>query len=156
VRVPETIQIPQGFRVREGGVEDYRVVADIYNDAFSVYPWFREWSYDDAKRHLERRRPLLLIAETLEGEPAGFVAVRVFRALDGRDSAYVSTLAVARRFQRRGLGRALLAQALAKVLKQGVKLDRVFLDSVEGLEEYYGSLGFRGVRRYVSLYLQTV
>jgi len=150
---PKIVDPPSGFRIREGSVEDYRIVADIYNDAFSIHPWFHEWSYDDARRYLERRRPILVVAETVSGEPAGYVTARIFRALDGEVSAYIATLAVARRFQRRGLGRALMTRIVHKVLEQGVEQSRVFLDSVEGLETYYASMGFRGVRRYASIYL---
>ena len=143
----------RGYRVRRGGVEDYRVIAKIFNEAFSQYPWFRPWDPDYVRRYLENRKPVIFIVETIDGEPAGYIDAEVFEALDRGRSAYIHTLAVKKSHRGRGLGKHLLATMIKELMSLGIEPNRVFLDSVAGLEPLYRKLGFKDIRRYIAFKL---
>ncbi len=70
--------------------------------------------------------------------------------LDGSRNAYLYTLAVKPRHQRKGLGRALLT-TIAHELWRSKEVERIYLDSVAGLESFYGKLGFKAKRRTITI-----
>ncbi len=141
---------PPGYRLREGGLEDVEAIVRVYNEAFKKYDWFMEWKLEDAKKWYEARKPKIIVAETSNGEIIGYVDAEIRMGLDGSENAYLLTLAVKPEHQRRGVGRALLT-AMAYELQKTSRVKRIFLDSVEGLEPFYGKLGFKVKRRTLAL-----
>ncbi len=141
---------PPGYRLRRGRLEDVEAMVRVYNEAFRKYEWFVEWKLEDAKKWYETRKPKIIVAETSNGEIIGYVDAEIRIGLDGSENAYLLTLAVKPEHQRRGIGRALLT-AMAYELQKTSRVKRIFLDSVEGLEPFYGKLGFKVKRRTLTL-----
>ncbi len=146
----EQEQPPPGYRIRIGGIEDIKEIVEIYNEAFSKYEWYTEWRLEDARKWYEIHKPIVLIAETSEGEIVGYVDAEIRLGLDGSRNAYLHTLAVRPRHQHKGLGRALLT-TIAHELWSNSRVERIYLDSVAGLESFYGRLGFRAKRRTITI-----
>jgi GNAT superfamily N-acetyltransferase len=84
----------------------------------------------------------VLVAE-LEGEVVGWVHVSLRQSLLVEPHALVAGLVVGERWQRRGVGRALMAAAEAWASRQGVALIRLrSATHREGAHEFYRSLGY--------------
>ncbi len=146
---PPRQTIPREYRVREGGLSDLEGIVRVYNEAFSRYEWFIEWNIEDARKWYSRRKVIVFVAEHVDEGIVGYVDGEVMKSIDGSVNAVIATLAVKPKHQGKGLGKALLSLIANKLWSMGV--DRIFLESVEGLEPFYGKLGFRVWRRYVSL-----
>jgi putative acetyltransferase len=85
-------------------------------------------------------KPLLSLLAFVEGQPAGHILFTKARLLGGFREVVVSflaPLAVVSKFQRRGVGSALVKEGLERLSKSGVEL--VF---VVGHPEYYPRYGF--------------
>ncbi len=145
----EDPRLPRGYRVREGGLEDSESVSRVFNEAFSRYCWFYPWTPRDVRTYLERSRPRLFVAESSDGEIAGFAMTKVRKSFAGLKIGYLDVVAVRPKHQRRGLGKALVFLCLNALLNEGV--DLVAVDSASGVEPLYARLGFLGYRRYVRL-----
>ncbi len=146
----ERKQPPPGYRIRRGGIEDVEGIVKVYNEAFSKYEWFVEWRLEDAKKWYRTRKLTILVAETGNGEIVGYVDAEIRQGLDGSLNAYLHTLAVKPEHQRRGLGGALLSM-MAHELWGNKRVERIYLDSVAGLETFYGRLGFKIWRRATTI-----
>ncbi len=146
---PPRLVIPRGYSIREGGLDDIDGIVRVYNEAFSRYEWFIEWSMEDARKWYSRRKVIVFVAEHKGEGIVGYVDGEVMKSIDGSVNAVIATLAVKPKHQGKGLGKALLSLIASKLWSMGV--NRIFLESVEGLEPFYGKLGFRVWRRYVSL-----
>ena len=142
-----TPKVPKGYRIREGSINDLPHIVRVYNEAFSVYDWVRPWSLNDALRFYRKFSPLLYVAEDMNtGELVGYVDAFTFKALDGKETGVIATLAVKPKHQRKGLGKALMAKIINRLSKIGIK--RLYLDGVKGLERLYDKLGFREYTRW--------
>lgn len=146
---PIQLKPPEGYTLREGGPDDIEAIVEIYNEAFSRYEWFIRWELEDAKKWYAMRKPYIIVVEHREEGVVGYVDAEIRRGLDGSVNACIETLAVKPRHQGKGLGKALISTMASRLWGRNVK--RIFLDSVEGLERFYGKLGFRVWRRHVSI-----
>ena len=140
---------PEGYELREGGLSDVKAIVEVYNEAFSRYDWFIPWRLEDAIKWYNMRKPYIIVVEHQNEGVVGYVDAEIRKSLDGSVNAYISTLAVKPKHQGKGLGKALISTMALKLWSKNV--GKIFLDSVEGLEEFYGKLGFRIWRRQVSL-----
>ncbi len=147
---PEKKQPPPGYRIRRSGIEDIEEIVKVYNEAFRKYEWFVEWKLEDARKWYETRKPIVLVAETMRNEIVGYIDAEIRIGLDGSRNAYLLTLAVKPEHQGRGVGRALIS-TMAYELWENNRVERIFLESVAGLESFYGRLGFRAKRRSISI-----
>ena len=143
------VKIPIGYRIRYGTSSDIPRIVEIFNKAFSIYDWFYPWTLEDAKRYFEKHKPIVFVAEDSSGEVVAFVDGEIFKALDGRETAIIGTLAVDPSHQRRGLGKALIYTIVRELRSRGAT--RIYLDGVEGLEPLYRKLGFVEYRRWIRL-----
>ncbi len=130
---------------------DYRpgleeAVASIYNDAFSLYPWFTPISPADVAKMYKSGRIRALIA-MLDGEPVGYVDFMT-RGI-GVKAGYIYTLAVKKKYHGMGIGRKLLAEALRKLREAGLEI--VYLDAYPEVVDYYMRCGFKILRRYINI-----
>ncbi len=123
-----------------------RIIAEIYNDAFSVYSWFIPMTPDDVAKIYRSKRISALIA-FIDGEPAGYVDFMSRGA--GVKAGYIYTLAVKRKYQGLGIGRALLSRAIDLLRRNGYSI--ICLDAYDDVVGYYMKLGFRIIRRYINL-----
>ena len=142
------------YILRPGTLNDVPEIVRVFNRAFEVYEWFHPWNVDDARRWYERENVVLVIAEDRSGSIVAFADAKVFTGLDGTRNALIMTVAVDPSHQGRGLGRAVLARIVKEVMRSGY-INRVFLDSVVGLEKFYQKSGFRIWRRILALNLTT-
>ncbi|OYT37667.1 MAG: hypothetical protein B6U89_07015 [Desulfurococcales archaeon ex4484_58] len=136
--------------VEKGDISDVDKVVEIYNDAFSIYPWFITWKVEDARRFYREHKLILYIAY-INGEPVGYCDGEIYNNLFGDRIGYVYTLAVKRRFWGKRIGSILLYHMLREFIEQGI--EDIYLDSIEGLERYYGRRGFNIVTRSLSYIL---
>lgn len=100
---------------------------------------------EELRRHLFGPRPYaeVLIAETEEGEPAGFALFfHNFSTWEGRPGIWLEDLFVKPGFRRRGYGRALLTRLAQIAVERGcARLEWSVLDWNEPAIEFYKSLG---------------
>jgi ribosomal-protein-alanine N-acetyltransferase len=94
---------------------------------------------------VEDRFSLVLVAEG-EGAPGGLAGYAILRR--AADEAELLSLAVAPEARRRGLGRRLIEDGLARVQRDGARVCYLEVRSAnEPALALYGSLGFRQVGR---------
>ncbi|RLG81044.1 MAG: hypothetical protein DRO40_10275 [Thermoprotei archaeon] len=142
-------RVPEGYSLREGGLSDVEAIVRVYNEAFSRYDWFIPWRLEDAIKWYTMRKPYIIVVEHHSEGIVGYIDAEIRRGIDGSVNAYIATLAVKPKHQGKGLGKALISTIASKLWNKDV--ERIFLDSVGGLEKFYGKLGFRVWRRHVSL-----
>ncbi|NPA98636.1 MAG: GNAT family N-acetyltransferase [Crenarchaeota archaeon] len=145
---PEHIPIDKECRAQ---IQEYRkgmekAIAEIYNDAFSIYSWFIPMKPGDVEKIYGSKRIKALIAY-IDDEPVGYVDF--MSRGTGIRAGYIYTLAVKRKYQGHGVGRALLSRAIELLRKSGYSI--VYLDAYSDVVGYYMGLGFRIIRRYVNL-----
>ncbi len=148
--------VPKGYVIREAVESDYGGIARVHNEAFSQYPAFTPWTEEDVRRFYSYFRrhykfKVLVAEEVSTGEVVAFCDGRVFKALDGGESAEVTTLATHPRHRGKGLGRALVSAMVKELMRLGAKPERTYLVSIHGLEPFYRELGFREYRRLMYL-----
>ncbi len=140
--------------VRKGSVNDIPGVVGVWNNAFRRYSWFEEWSVDDAVKWYSTRNLILYVAIDREtGEIIGFIDAEERRGFDGRLYGYIYTLGVHPKKQCRGVGGALLKAMVNELLDRGA--ERIYLDAIHGLENYYAKHGFSIIRRSIMLAVET-
>ncbi|MET1159513.1 MAG: GNAT family N-acetyltransferase [Thermoprotei archaeon] len=138
---------------RHRGLESIKDIVEIYNDAFSIYPWFYPWSVEDAERFYKRyQNEIFAIIAYSSDEAIGYCDYRVYENISGSRIAYIYTLAVKKKYQRRGVGTALLVKAIDYLLSSGIR--DIYLDAVEGLEKYYLERGFTIINNSVSYIIE--
>ena len=87
-----------------------------------------------------------LVAE-LRGTIIGFVCNRLYRM---RSIGHVANLAVARKYQGRGVGKALMAASLAHFRRRGMRYVRIeTLEQNTRASAFYPALGFKEVGRQI-------
>ena len=145
---------PGGYKVREARPHesqgDVKALVEIFNDAFSVYDTFWPWRIESAQRYykdlFERRRAVVYVAYSENGDPAGFVEVYMHPTLSGGLAGEISLLAVKRSHQSRGLGAYLLSLADQWLRSHGARV--VYLDAMPLAARLYLKLGFRIIYQY--------
>ena len=101
---------PEGVRLRDGSAADVPAVLAVDADCFDPF-----WRYD--ARRLTRLLGVQRLAVAEErGAPIGYTLSTVDRGL-----GQLGRLCVAPCAQRRGVGRALVAEAIASVVRQGAR-----------------------------------
>lgn len=100
---------------------------------------------------LDRNGDGALVAE-LEGEVVGFVITQCFAR---RKVGWVPILAVAESHQRKGIGRALMDSAIARLRERGMKYARTeTLDTNEGSRRLFPQLGFEEFAREIQYFMK--
>ncbi len=145
----------KGFLVRKARREDLPAVIVINRVALPEnYP---EWFFED---HLNRWGEAFLVAE-VEGRIVGYVMSRVEYGASNFDlrrlvrKGHIVSIAVLPGFRRRGIGTALLKEALRN-LRERYGCEEVYLEvrvSNEPAIRLYEKLGFRKVKKIPMYYL---
>lgn len=107
------------------------------------------WPAGDFARHIATDHDLVLVARSdAAGNPCGLVVARL-----AADEADILTIAVAPEHRRRGIARALLHAAYARLAREGVRT--LFLEvgaDNRPARALYGAFGFRPVGRRAGYY----
>ncbi len=138
---------PPDIVLEKAGLEDVDKIVEIYNDAFSIYPWFIKWELEDARRFYSSRKLLTHILY-VNGEPIGYCDAEIYRNIVGEEIGYIYTLAIKKKYRGKGYGSILLKKTIDTLLEKRVR--NIYLDAVEGVEKYYLERGFRIVNRSLS------
>ncbi len=137
------------LEIIRGGLEHVKDIVEIYNDAFSQYPWFIPWELEDAKRfYRDRLDKMIVFLAYKSGEPIGYCDGEIYTSISGARVGYVYTLAVKRKYQGKGVGTKLLYKLIDEMIRGGYT--NIYLDAVDGLEKYYMRRGFQIVTRSLS------
>lgn len=126
------------MQIREAGSADLRSIRQVHLDAFGE----EGGTISDLALALiadDTAQPLLALVAEADGEVVGSIIFSTARIRGAENvSAYLlAPLAVARRHQRKGIGRALIESGLSTLRERGANL--VF---VLGDPRYYGRHGF--------------
>jgi mycothiol synthase len=144
-------RFPEGLDVRTFAVGQERAVFDVVNEAF-------EDSYDHVRGSFDEWRHWMLESDSFDAELWWLVydgdelaALCLCRPYEAEpDMGWVASLAVRRRWRRRGIARALLLTAFREFQRRGFA--RVGLgvdaDSLTGADRLYESAGMRPIRRH--------
>ena len=144
---------------RPPGVELRLLARDDLADAFALVRELYGLAESDPEAHRERFDALVGDVDaspflaTAEGEPAGLILFRFRRRLNHATfEGWVSELVVAERFRRRGIGRMLVAAAVAEWRLRGGH--QVMLEVAHGRAEaraLYASAGFEERGKYFEI-----
>lgn len=129
----------ESFQIEAVGAAHGAVLAHVHAQAFDA-----GWSAATLTETLAQPGVLALLA-LANGEPLGFVIVRAVPVAGGGE-AEVLTIATRPQARRRGVARALMRAAMAKLAAQGIA--RVFLEvAVDNApaRAFYESRGFKSV-----------
>ena len=113
-------------------VEHLNQYGAIYAAAFSGEPWHDNWSVEDATVHVRERTSML------------FHYGRTFE---------INDLAIAPRYQHRGLARQLLQQCLADMKAQGIVGFHLITACEGSLPQFYEQFGFKQEQRVMLMSL---
>ena len=120
-----------------------QILAHIHGEGFT-----EPWSIDALTGALAAPGAFALIAQDEDGEPLGFVLMRL-----GGGEAEVLTIATRPAVQRAGVARALMEAAMIKVLGTGAQ--KLFLEVADDnapAQALYAGLGFAEVGRRKAYY----
>jgi [ribosomal protein S18]-alanine N-acetyltransferase len=131
--------------IRRATGADLLAIVRIENASFA-----QPWPHDAFERFLDQ--PGFLVATGERGEITGYIVADVTRQY-GRSLGHVKDIAVHPDRRGRGVGSALLSQALAVLVAHGV--DSVKLEvreSNDGAKQLYRQFGFEPLRRVPNYY----
>lgn len=144
-------------RIRPADVEDLGALRALLEELHSEPdPWDDARAAAALEAIVRDPRRRLLVAEVDDGEPVGTVDVVVVPNLTrgARPYAVIENVVVARRFRRRGIGRALLDAAVEHARAEGCyKLQLISAARRGEAHALYAAAGFsdafQGYRRYL-------
>ncbi len=128
--------------------EDLETCGQIYATAFTGPPYREVWKPDIATEMLSgllSRDPGSCWCIEADGEVAGFAFCTQF----GTFRATIQEFAIAPRFQKRGLGTALMEYALKKFRSRKVQIADLAVNSGAEACSFYRKFGFRQAENYI-------
>jgi len=135
--------------IRDYWVTDLEAMFQLDEACFA-----EEFRFDreSMREFAEERNAIVLVAQKVSGEIAGFVIVHVERVVTG-GRAYVVTLDVAVECRRMGLARRLMREAEASALAAGVRWMHlhVFTGNA-GAIRFYEVMGYERIRTQTGFY----
>jgi len=132
--------LPDEFEIREMLTGDIEAVMGIEREVFPS-PWTPEFF----ERELRRGEVTIYLVAFSAGRLLGFIGAHLLG-----DEIYITNMAVAHDFRRRGLGSALLMECVQLGLKKGSRwLTLEVRETNRDAQEFYRFFGFRelGLRR---------
>ena len=127
--------ISRTVQIRRYNLDDEKAVVALWQRCDLVRPW------NDPNRDIQRKlgvRPDLFLVGIVDGQ----VVATVMAGYEGH-RGWLNYLAVAPEFQRRGCGRAIIAEAERLLRKAGCpKINLQIRTSNEGVIEFYRRLGY--------------
>ena len=150
-------KLPEGFRLEPLTAEQVEAVVSLCET------YYRAENYPFDRAHMTRAFQLLRDNEDLgriwsvlapDGEPVGYLAVTLGFSLEygGRD-AFLDEMYVAAEFRGKGLGRALIEQALDWCRNRDVRAIHLEVESINDIaDSLYRKMGFGGNDRRLLTY----
>ncbi|WP_191203543.1 GNAT family N-acetyltransferase [Paenibacillus terricola] len=127
---------PSGFRFCSPKLEDAGKWAEIYSDAFGKNKSAESVAHEFQGAEFAPEHYLLCVDET--GESIGLIC-----AINRDNHARIPTIAVKRKWQRRGVGRAILNEMLRRLQAEGAVDVRLSVESCNGAAlTLYEQFGF--------------
>lgn len=130
--------------------EDLDVCSEIYTEAFSARPYTGVWKKDEALEMLSGlldRDPFSCWCTERDDEIAGFIFCTQF----GGFRATIQEFAIKPRFQKLGLGTALMKYALDEFRSRGVQTTDLVVNEDAPAYKLYRRLGFMQPVHYTVL-----
>lgn len=130
------MRAPRRLVIRSYRVADAAAVAALWND---VFPDPRPWNQPavDIRRKMRVQRDLFLV-----GESGGALVATAIAGYDGH-RGWIYRVAVAPLHRRRGIGRAIVVEALARLRRRGCpKVNLQIIASNHAVVAFYERLGF--------------
>lgn len=128
--------------------EDIPVCGEIYSAAFAEPPYREEWQPELAAEMLSglmERDPDDCWCIEMDGEIAGFAFCTVF----GKFRATIQELSIAPKFQKRGLGTALMDYALSRFKEKNIRTVDLVAKRDAPAFRMYRKFGFHRSDRYI-------
>jgi ribosomal protein S18 acetylase RimI-like enzyme len=139
---------PPGIEVRPVTPEHFRAIFEVYADAYSTY---------ERAQKADEQAFQNFVTYELAGDTAlyrvawwGEQAVGIVLCHLRNGVGTVDQVEVRKAFQRRGIARALLTEALQELAARGIQTARLYTaaNNREGARSLYESLGFREVKQH--------
>ncbi len=128
----------------------------IYAAAFSGEPWNDNWTVEDATVHVKElleSNQHYGLEYVVNGEVAGFILGTSMLFSYGR-TFEINDLAVAPKYQHRGIGKALLEKCLEDLKKQDIKGFHLITATEGVLPAFYEKYGFKKENRVMLMGLE--
>jgi mycothiol synthase len=153
-----TSQLPEGFSIRAvDGEQEAQAWVDLHNQAFCGAWLYHPLTVESYKHRLQAPDylpELDLVAVDTDGKFAAICYCAIDRSHNtfvGRQEGWVALLFTSPDFQRRGLARAMLCHALARLKTLNIEIAKIGVDSENayGARQLYESIGFE--HRYTNI-----
>ncbi len=153
-----TTQLPEGFSIRAvDGEREAQAWVDLHNRAFCNAWHYQPLTVESYKHRLQAPDylpELDLVAVDADGKFAAICYCAIDRAHNtfvSRQEGWVALLFTSPDFQRRGLARAMLFHALARLKTLNIEIAKIGVDSENayGARQLYESIGFE--HRYTNI-----
>jgi mycothiol synthase len=151
-RTIPTSQLPDGFSIRAvDGEREAQTWVDLHNQAF-CNAWLYHPLTVEIYKHRLQAPDYLSELDLVAVAPDGKFAAICYCAIDrehntffGREEGWVALLFTSPDFQRRGLARAMLLHALARLKALNIDIAKIGVDSENafGAKQLYESVGFK-------------
>lgn len=125
--------------------------AEIFVEAFAAEPWNELWSHESARRRLSdivQSPGFVGWSAFCKGEFIGFVLGRLEPSREEKHF-YLQEMCVSTRFQRRGVGRCMLAHFEEALKEAGCSQIYLLTARESAAERFYAANGFRSAYRAV-------
>jgi mycothiol synthase len=157
-RTLPSARLPTGFRIRAiDGEREAQGWVDLHNRAFRG-AWLYQPMTVESYKHRLQNSDYLPELDLVAVAPDGNFAAICYCAIDrshntfvGRQEGWIALLCTSPDFQRRGLARALLCDALARLRAIDIEIAKIGVDSenAHGARQLYESIGFE--HRYTNI-----
>jgi mycothiol synthase len=147
-----TSQLPEGFSIRAvDGEREAQAWVDLHNQAFCNAWLYHPVTVESYKHRLQAPDylpELDLVAVDADGKFAAVCYCAIDAAHNiflGRQEAWIALLFTSPDFQRRGLAKAMLFYALARLKARNIEIAKIGVDSENayGARQLYESIGFK-------------
>ncbi len=129
--------------IRKATKKDLKKVAEILRTEFKQPPYNEKWSEKDALKKVKEyfKTHSIFVAET-DKEIVGFLIGKTFFWYDGL-RGYVDEFAVSSKFQKQGIGKALMKHFEDYLKKKGLKRVGLFTGKKAKAYKIYKKWGFK-------------
>ena len=146
-------ELPDGYRIREAGSDEYRAVHDVKEDAFLEWSVRDRESFEDFEASTMGRPGFepwqMRVVTDPAGRIVGVAQVIMAAGPDGKE-AYIDKLAVRSDQRHRGIAQALLVDAFARGREHGAVRSALSTDSRTGALSLYEKVGMEVVDVWVN------
>ena len=138
-----------------GSEEDLRTLNALYNEAFSEHFDFRPETLEETRSWFEHEGyEDHVVFAFLEGRPVGYVVASVSTDIAELEfkRGIISSIGVLKPYRRRGIGTALMLEAMRWLTSKGAEVVELGVDDENptGAPAFYARLGFKRAYRHLT------